>query len=590
MRRQAAGPDSTGRANVDSVLGNEATLRPGAHSGSRRATLALLLLAVLALALGAAAAVSPAAAQSRTLKLFFTHTKETLEVTYKRNGRYVPSALREVNRFLRDWRRNESATIDPELLDLVWEVYREVGAKQPVHVVSAYRSPATNNMLRQRSRGVAQQSHHMAGRAMDFYIPGVPIGKLREAAFKKQVGGVGYYPSSGSPFVHLDTGRVRAWPRMSRTELVKLFPDGKTLHLPSDGKPLQGYAAAQALEKAGKLASVGGGGGFRLPSLGFGRGGDGGGGIVVASAGPETGVIRPGSTRSEGGAVVAAVLSSERAQRAEAALASADPEEAEDQADEGERRRWGIGGLIGRFTGSGGTDEAPAGETAVASAPAAGDTALPGVAAAAADAPPAKVPIPRAAPRRAPAQDGDQRTPIIVAALPQAQPIGFLSDPTLLGYSAADPVIERGGASPLRATASLLPAALPSDPPPILARAGAPGAAARLDAGGFAAGAPAAPSGALGAAAGERPAAAAGLVAPNPRDPMLLAAYAPIEGEWFGELIPHDSEAILGGGSGVLSGHLDGPPLRFTTSDAGTWAQTDRFRGISIVVFAPPRG
>ncbi|GGB32432.1 hypothetical protein GCM10011316_00640 [Roseibium aquae] len=195
-------------------------------------------------------------AETRTLKLYNTHTKERVSVTFKKNGRYIPAGLREANRFLRDWRRNEITKIDPELLDLVWEVYQEVGARDYIHVVSSYRSPATNNMLRKRSGGVAQKSMHTVGRAMDFYIPGVNIATLRKAGLKRQVGGVGYYPRSGSPFVHLDTGRVRHWPRMSRNELAQLFPDGKTLHLPSNGKPLSGYKVAEAAERSGKLGIV----------------------------------------------------------------------------------------------------------------------------------------------------------------------------------------------------------------------------------------------------------------------------------------------------------------------------------------------
>ena len=91
-----------------------------------------------------------------------------------------------------------------------------------IGVNSAYRSPATNAMLANKSSGVADNSQHMRGTAMDFFIPGVPLAKLRAAAMRKQVGGVGYYPTSGSPFVHLDTGSVRAWPRMTRAQLKNL--------------------------------------------------------------------------------------------------------------------------------------------------------------------------------------------------------------------------------------------------------------------------------------------------------------------------------------------------------------------------------
>lgn len=187
-----------------------------------------------------------AAGQTRTLKLYFIHTKEKASITYKRNGRYDQKGLQQINRILRDWRRNEPTKMDPRLLDLVWEVYQKAGARDYIHVVSAYRSPATNSMLRSRSKGVAKKSQHMLGKAMDFYIPGVKLKTLREVGMKFQVGGVGYYPRSGSPFVHMDVGGVRAWPRMSRQELVRLFPDGKTIHLPSDGKPLPGYQVAMA--------------------------------------------------------------------------------------------------------------------------------------------------------------------------------------------------------------------------------------------------------------------------------------------------------------------------------------------------------
>ncbi len=222
---------------------------------------------------------------NRTLKLFFIHTKEKAEITFKRNGRYDQRGLKQLNTFLRDWRRNEPTRMDPRLFDLVWEVYQKVGASGYINVVSAYRSPATNGMLRSRSKGVAKKSQHMLGKAMDFYIPGVKLATLRATAMKFQVGGVGFYPTSGSPFVHLDVGSVRAWPRMSRQELVRLFPDGKTMHVPTDGKPLPGYQQAVADYKrrvgADAIQVAGGGstptaskrkGGF-LAAL-FGGGGD----------------------------------------------------------------------------------------------------------------------------------------------------------------------------------------------------------------------------------------------------------------------------------------------------------------------------
>lgn len=189
---------------------------------------------------------SGAQAQTKSLKLYYTHTKERAKITFKKNGRYDQAGLKKLNRFLRDWRQNEPTNMDPRLFDVLWEVYRQSGAKNYIHVVSAYRSPKTNEMLRKTRGGQAKKSQHMVGRAMDFYIPGVKVSKLRAIGMKLQGGGVGYYPKSASPFVHLDVGSVRAWPRMSRSQLVKLFPDGKTLHLPTDGKPLPGYRTALA--------------------------------------------------------------------------------------------------------------------------------------------------------------------------------------------------------------------------------------------------------------------------------------------------------------------------------------------------------
>lgn len=208
----------------------------------------LLAAAIVAFSALFFASLPAASANERALYLYYTHTKETARIVFKRNGQYVQSGLKELNVFLRDWRRNEPANMDPRLFDLVWEVYQEVGGSQPINVVSAYRSPATNAMLASNSSGVAENSQHMRGTAMDFFIPGIPLNRLRAVAMKKQVGGVGYYPNSGSPFVHLDTGSVRAWPRMTRAQLQELFPDGRTMHVPTDGKPIsqEGYQIAMA--------------------------------------------------------------------------------------------------------------------------------------------------------------------------------------------------------------------------------------------------------------------------------------------------------------------------------------------------------
>jgi uncharacterized protein YcbK (DUF882 family) len=194
--------------------------------------------------------------ETRTITMHHVHTGEDITITYKREGRYDEAALEKLNWFLRDWRRSEAIRMDPQLIDLVWEVQRESGTKQPIDVVCGYRSPQTNAMLRRRSRGVARFSQHMLGHAMDFYIPGVPLEQLRVIGLRLQRGGVGFYPTSGSPFVHMDTGGVRMWPRMSRNELLRVFPDGRTAYIPNDGKPLPGYELALAdIRKRGHAAS-----------------------------------------------------------------------------------------------------------------------------------------------------------------------------------------------------------------------------------------------------------------------------------------------------------------------------------------------
>jgi uncharacterized protein YcbK (DUF882 family) len=204
--------------------------------------------------------------ETRTLSFHHTHSDEDLTVTFKRDGRYDEEALKKINHFLRDWRSQDSTTMDRHLFDILWEVYRDVDGKKPIQIISAYRSPATNSMLRRRSSGVARFSQHMLGHAMDFYIPDVPLEQIRAAGLRLQRGGVGFYPTSGSPFVHLDTGSVRHWPRMTHDQLARVFPDGRTVHLPANGGPLKGYELARAdVERRGNgddAASVG-----KKPSL-----------------------------------------------------------------------------------------------------------------------------------------------------------------------------------------------------------------------------------------------------------------------------------------------------------------------------------
>jgi uncharacterized protein YcbK (DUF882 family) len=265
------------------------------------------LVAALAAVGFLAASMAAAQAEVRSLKLYHLHTHEKAEIIYKRNGRYDPAGLKKINYILRDWRRNEVVKMDPRLLDLVWEAYRASGATGYIDVICGYRAPETNSMLRSRSRGVAKKSQHVLGKAMDFYIPGVPLKKLRDIGLKMQGGGVGYYPTSGSPFVHMDVGTVRHWPGISRQELARVFPNGKTLHVPSDGKPLPGYEQALAAYKARSnqgepaiaLASAGGSGSKSRGLLAalFGGGADeddDNADVASAAPAPKASVSKPG--------------------------------------------------------------------------------------------------------------------------------------------------------------------------------------------------------------------------------------------------------------------------------------------------------
>ena len=168
-------------------------------------------LAVIAVAL-AASVLPPGnvrAADARQLSFYHTHTRENLDVVYYENGVYVESALGEINRFLKDFRTGDVAEIDPELLDILYDLRGELGSNETYEVISAYRSPKTNEMLRGRSGGVARNSQHLLGNAIDVRLRGTRTAALRDRALEMQRGGVGYYEKSD--FVHLDTGRVRRW-------------------------------------------------------------------------------------------------------------------------------------------------------------------------------------------------------------------------------------------------------------------------------------------------------------------------------------------------------------------------------------------
>ena len=151
---------------------------------------------------------SRASLRPRALAFSQLHTGEKLEVVYAERGRYVPEALEHLDRLLRDHRTGEVHPIDPALFDLLYDLREDTGGGV-FEVISGFRSPATNEMLRARSGGIAQQSLHLQGKAIDVRLRGVESRLLRRAALRLRRGGVGYYP--GPDFVHLDTGRVRFW-------------------------------------------------------------------------------------------------------------------------------------------------------------------------------------------------------------------------------------------------------------------------------------------------------------------------------------------------------------------------------------------
>ncbi len=201
--------------------------------------------------------------RTRTITLSNQHTNESGSFTFMVNGVYDLGTLDKLNWFCRDWRLNEPTKMDPHLFDIIWEVYRESGSSQPIDVLSGYRSPQTNAMLRRRSRQVAEHSQHMQGKAIDAHFLDVGTGRIRDIAMRAQAGGVGFYPTGNTPWVHIDSGSVRYWPKMSRDALTRLFPDGKTVFIPADGQPMPRYEEARAeIEARGGNIQVARGGGI----------------------------------------------------------------------------------------------------------------------------------------------------------------------------------------------------------------------------------------------------------------------------------------------------------------------------------------
>jgi uncharacterized protein YcbK (DUF882 family) len=166
---------------------------------------------VLASAVGMpvlAKAAQPAPAE-RTLRLYNTHTGESLRSVFWAEGQFIPDALKDINKLLRDHRNDKIAEMDPQLIVLLNDVSDKFGDNQVLHIISGYRSPESNARLAAASNGVARHSMHMDGKAIDIRMPGKNLAQLHKAAMSMKAGGVGYYPDS--QFVHMDTGRVRYW-------------------------------------------------------------------------------------------------------------------------------------------------------------------------------------------------------------------------------------------------------------------------------------------------------------------------------------------------------------------------------------------
>jgi len=173
-------------------------------SGIRASLPALAILIVFSVR------AAPTPPPQYRVRLFHTHTGERIDIVYREGDRYLPGALEQLNRYLRDHRTGDVHAYDPQVFDLLHDLIAAVGRPDgEIDVVCGYRTPKSNEYLRAHSTGVAQHSLHMQALAIDIRVPGIGTSRLRDAALALQRGGVGYYPKSG--FVHVDVGRVRRW-------------------------------------------------------------------------------------------------------------------------------------------------------------------------------------------------------------------------------------------------------------------------------------------------------------------------------------------------------------------------------------------
>ena len=197
------------RLSGNHEIQNEATPCPQRRRLLKGMAGAATLVTALPEVAGAVTTALPA--NARDLAFKHTHTGEQLSLVYRIGDQYLPDGLLRVAQLMRDFRNGEMHPIDPALLDVLWQTRQNLRSNAAFEIVSAYRSPQTNDMLRNSSprSGVAKHSMHLTGQAVDIHLPGVALADVRDAALELKRGGVGYYADSG--FVHLDTGRVRHW-------------------------------------------------------------------------------------------------------------------------------------------------------------------------------------------------------------------------------------------------------------------------------------------------------------------------------------------------------------------------------------------
>ena len=175
----------------------------------RRSFLKTSVVLASALSVPSLARAAAAAPNERVLRLYNTHTGESIKSVFWAEGQFIPDALQDINKLLRDHRSNTMANMDPKLLVLLDQVSAKFGGTDVLHVISGYRSPETNAKLAKASGGVAKHSMHLEGKAIDIRMPGKDLANLHKAALSVRGGGVGYY--TDSQFVHMDTGRLRNW-------------------------------------------------------------------------------------------------------------------------------------------------------------------------------------------------------------------------------------------------------------------------------------------------------------------------------------------------------------------------------------------